>query len=889
MRIRSGQIYLGIFVAILIGLFGLPLKSDQVEADTVSPADVLKEAPEGLDLKDYFEKPDTYSGSTVSDSAKLVNKGDTTPTDMYEMTSGSGQLGSIWGKMTDSTGNDYNSFDVTKDQTFSMWMYFSGVEGSSGDGMAFVIQNDAKGINAISTYEKNQLFSTVRIPKSGESIGVWGGNGSGFDNIITNTSDFADGAIQKSIAVEFDSYMNTTKADLSSNGKDDDFDGAVDSSDSLQVKGPHIAWNYPALASTYVGNIGSFAYYEMNHNNPIPNTYLAIDNMVSGVPKDSWHHVTIKYTAPESGSTIGHLQYIFDDKDTDGTVRDYKEWDQRGDGADDGDHKIIDIDISKLGLTGNQTKVRWGITSSSESASTINAVIFQSIPAIASVSVPTSLYDKTQGRDIIDSDRYPGQDSNVNNGDELKFGYNLTYNSGAMGTGNITTEINTPKNVDFTADSDGNIGEIVDSSGTTEIKASQLNSDGTIDLTLKGLDSSNSSIKIYLNGKADIGDDEIAVATEVPGAHVSYESSHYSGDARTPQFTINPVKDTLKIANTDDLDKTVKLGNSASMNGTISYDKGSKFGSSNVTVHTKVDGVQQDDSSLAVDPTATTANYSLKYDADTLKTGTHKIEVYVSDASHVTSNHITYNVTVEDKKLMLTSNNETSYTISPEDTILFTGSVSYDDGTDLDSSKTVISYIVNGKTVLKDSPKFNDANHSVYNYSYRLSSSILNSGKNTLTIAVVDGDGRTSRVDITINVTSKVLTLESNKSYSFQTTNQPYENRLIKRSGNWDLKVTSAKTPWSLTAQSTALMNSSTNIPITGTMVYRNGLNEYSLENDPVLIDSDSKISDDTEVTDVTKDWTDDTGILLRVQPDTSAGTYAGKINWTLTDSVDTN
>ncbi|WP_334329752.1 lectin-like domain-containing protein [Companilactobacillus sp. HBUAS59699] len=888
MRIRGLQIYLGVFFALLIGLFSLPLKTDQVEAAAiVSPADVLKAAPEGLDLHDYFEKPDTYSGSSIKDSATLVNKGDKTPTDLYEMTTGTDQLGSIWGKMTDSGNADYNSFDVTKDQTFSMWMYFSGTEGASSDGMAFVIQNDDKGINAISTYNQNQFFNSVRTPKTGESIGVWGGNGSGSSNMIINTTDLAAGAIQKSIAVEFDSYMNTTIPDLSS-GKDDDFDAAVDSSNSRQVRGPHIAWNYPADSDTYkYNNTGFYAYYQMNHNNPIPDTYLAIDDMVKGVPKDSWHHVTIKYTAPESGSTTAHLQYIFDDKDTDGSVKKYREWDQRGDGADNMTHKIIDIDISKLNLTKGQTKVRWGITSSSETP-TINAVIFQSLPALANVSVPTNLYDKTQERNILDANRYPSQDYNVNNGDQLRFDYNLNYDSGMMGTGDITTKINLPKHVDFTADSDGNIGEVVDSNGTQKIKATDLNSDGTISLTLKSLDSSNPNVEIHLNGKADIGDNTTASSTDVDPAHISYEGSHYTGDAMTPEFTINPVTDTLKIANTDDLNKTVKLGNSASMNGTISYDKGSKFGSDSVTVHTKVDGVQQDDATLSVDSTATTADYALKYDADTLGVGTHTVEVYVSDSKHVVSNHITYNVTVEDKKLILTSDNETSYTISPEDTILFTGSISYDDGTDLDSSNTYISYIVNGKTVLQGKPMFNGSDHSVYNYSYKLSASILNSGKNTLTITVVDGDGRTSHVDITINVTTKVLTLESNKSYRFQTTNQSNEEKLIRRSGDWDLKVTSAKTPWSLTAQSTALMNSTTHLPIMGTMIYRNGLNQSSLQDNPVLIYSDDNVSNDTVVTDVTKNWTDDTGILLSVQPDASAGSYTGEINWTLTDSIDT-
>lgn len=890
MRIKKLQIYLGIFVTVLIGLFSVFSKPLETTAATVpSVSDVLKAAPDGMNLNDYFEKPDNYSpgGGTTSNSAKVVTKGSSTPTDLIEMTSGANQIGSVWGRMTDSNGKDYNYFDVTKDQTFSMWMYFSGSEGTSSDGMAFVIQNDDRGINAISTY--SSLLSG-RKAAGGETLGVWGGDGTGPD-IVGSSSALATGAIKKSIAVEFDSYMNTTKADgglVLGSQKDAFFDGGIDSSGSPQVRGPHVAWNYPALSSTYTGNIATtWMYYSMNHNDPIPNTYLAGATST----KDAWHHVVIKYTAPDSGSTIGHLQYIFDNENYDGTIKPYSEWDQKGDGANSTTHRIIDVDIGNLGLAKGQTKVRWGITSTSESTATTNAVIFESIPAVADISSTTSLYDSTQGRNIPDGDRYPNQDHNVNNGDKLRFDYNLIYNSGLTETGDITTKINVPKNVDFTADSYGNIGEIEYSGGTQKIKATDLNSDGTINLTLNSMSSANSIAEVHLNGTANIGDNTTAKATTVLGAHTSYDSTHYTGDVMSPLFKINPVNDTLQIKNNDDLTRTVKTGTSVSMAGTISYEKGSTFGTNSLTMHTIVDGVQQPDSTLSVDPTAKSADYTLKYDADTLGPGTHTIEVYASDSMHLTTEHLAYKITVEDKKLLLTSDSPSSYTISPENTITFSGKLSYDDGSAFDPGSAQVAYIMDNGIPLYDKPKTDtpgDITSYVSSWSY--TGSKLGVGKHNLVIYAEDSSGRKSQAyTITVNVTTKVLSLESNKSYSFQTTNQSAESKLIKRSGDWDLKVTSAKTAWSLTAQSTPLMNSSTNLPITGTMVYREGLNQYSLEDDPVLIGSDSTVSNDTKVTEITKNWTSSTGILLSVAPDTEAGTYTGKINWTLTDSVDTN
>src|SRR5699024_3821774 len=93
-----------------------------------------------------------------------------------------------------------------KKQTLSMWLYFGSVKDPRGipDGMAFVLQNDDRGANAIS-----KLNGKVN---NGETLGVWGSDG---NKDVTNTDAGYGGvtpiqkqAIQNSVAIEFDTETN---------------------------------------------------------------------------------------------------------------------------------------------------------------------------------------------------------------------------------------------------------------------------------------------------------------------------------------------------------------------------------------------------------------------------------------------------------------------------------------------------------------------------------------------------------------------------------------------------------------------------------------------------------------------------------------------------------
>jgi hypothetical protein len=359
-------------------------------------------------------------------------------------------------------------------------------------------------------------------------------------------------AIQNSFALEFDTLQNNA-AITSSSGKDNFFDGATYNG-SQMTKGQHIAWNYPASTNifsgsaltqspndnsdvpyTYMDNaypsiFFNYHYYGMVHRDTLQNIDLTGQYTVA----DSWQHFKLTYTPPESGSTIAKISYVFNDKTYDGKIKPYLQYNKKNDRQ---------INIARF-MKNNNTKVRWGFTSSTgspNSSPSTFAVIMQEMPNTANLNTTTSLYDLSQyddngnpGREISDLDKKETYETvdpaaknplyNVANGDNLRFDYNLTYNSGFAGTGGeITTAITLPKNVDFTPDSSNNIGRIVYSgfsdeseNKTVTISAADV-ADGVVNISLQKMDTEGQKAKVELFGKAAA----TTTPTKVLGEHAS--------------------------------------------------------------------------------------------------------------------------------------------------------------------------------------------------------------------------------------------------------------------------------------------------------------------------------------------------------------------------------
>lgn len=116
---------------------------ESIKVEAAGP--VEDNPPSSIILDGLFTTPSTGSNSSIiNDQLVSVTPGT------------ANQKGAIW-------SIDDIKMDLTKDFTATMYLYFGNNGNNAADGMAFVMHNDSRGVNAIA--------------KSGASLGVWADEG----------------------------------------------------------------------------------------------------------------------------------------------------------------------------------------------------------------------------------------------------------------------------------------------------------------------------------------------------------------------------------------------------------------------------------------------------------------------------------------------------------------------------------------------------------------------------------------------------------------------------------------------------------------------------------------------------------------------------------------
>ena len=180
-----------------------------------------------------------------------------------------GSTGAVWSK---------KKIDLAQDQSFSFEMNF-GTSTTGNEGMAFVLQNDPNGANAIAKGTSNQL--------DGQSIGVWGVDSAEFTSTASSQlSALAKTAIQNSWALECDTLA---ESGVDRNGMDS------------PMTSEHIGNEYPSESTMMkpyqiVGYLNAGTYYvKMIHNQPI--TGLSLTN-------GNWHTVQLSWLTSTKTMTM---------------------------------------------------------------------------------------------------------------------------------------------------------------------------------------------------------------------------------------------------------------------------------------------------------------------------------------------------------------------------------------------------------------------------------------------------------------------------------------------------------------------------------------------------------------------------------------------------------
>ncbi|WP_409021981.1 hypothetical protein ACE83Q_06785 [Dellaglioa sp. P0083] len=551
----------------------------------------IQTAPSGITLNGIFQ-PGTGAG--VSSVSKTVNltSGNVITTDanaaaksVVTITDNKNQKAAVW-------STDGNTFDLNKDSTASMWVYLGNGGAAAGDGMALVLQNDAKGNAAIST-------------GSGETLGVWAndilaegifGTTSGYSNVST----LAKTGIQNSWALEFDTFNNGGQT-------------SGNSFDNTAVTGNHIASGYPGDTNSYTQQKKETGFLPTHTAYFYYQNHLGLIDYGANLSNGLWHHLTLKYSAGTSAT--GSMTYIIDDKNPKTNV------------MTAGKSATVSIDKAKFNSNG---AVRWGFTGSTGGSYETNLVMFEKVPGLVDATATQTVTDTTQKNKDVTNDGL------VQAGDSLDFVTNLKYLGGKQDWKAISAGLKVPNNVTLKT------GTIAYSGAATDSETIDLTkmSNGEIVKVLKNdlSTAKYSSAKVTLTGTAD----KVAADTVVNSPVSEFSGSNAVIQSNAAKFTIGGTR-TLTISGINDI--KVNQNEAATIAGTVVSSLGGTFPAGTTTAAIKVNGSYSVSANVGTD-----GKFSVSVPSNQLKVGKNPYTVIATDQYGNQTTSYTANIIVNSNK-----------------------------------------------------------------------------------------------------------------------------------------------------------------------------------------------------------------------------------------------
>lgn len=631
---RTKNIFKALSAILLVSgfVFLLSAHNTVYAATKESATEAADKAPVGLNLVNIKDPTKTIfdNGNLLGNTATLYERNeikDVVILNQDEKTDTS-KLGAVW-----STNNNF--VDMTKKQTMSMWMYFGNKKfNGAGDGMAFVLQNDPRGVDAVAVKKDN-------TPSGGETLGVWGS-----DDDQTGVTNPATKAVQNSWALEFDTQPNqSTSYDYLSMGMRG-FDLGVDGDYG------HIASGYPGESSTYteafVSNGSQTAYYyKQNHTNVKSFNLKNVDNTPL-LSDGKWKHLTVTLD-PTTDPTKITMTYKYEDKDPETLTPKTPLYTD-----------VTTIDLNKFNLKENSkdNQLRWGFTGSVGDSSENNEVVFDTIPSLVEANLTAGIYDVTQDKTLISDDKNISTDdaaNTVNVGDTLNLNYNLSYDSGSTSWDSIVADMEIPANFTVNGgkiiyrDKDGNIVKVsqADSESIDETATDGKISHALAKSLTTGETGNANRAEIQLTGVVD-KNRKLTADTKISPALATFTSDVYQETVVLPEFTIK--YNALELT-ADQEAISVKSGENAKVTGKVDYNPtNSNYQDADITVHYSLNGGADKTTSV------TDHKFSITNAKDDLNPGLNTLKVYATDKTSGRSNTVTYQITVTGALTLTTQN-----------------------------------------------------------------------------------------------------------------------------------------------------------------------------------------------------------------------------------------
>ena len=813
------------FVLISI-LIIIPLTAHQAAAALTDSTDlaVLKDAPTGIGINSYMSN----AAPTVPDKKDIYTTNSAQIVDRTGANSSSGGniVSLASGKNTyGSIWSTDKSFDINKKQTISAWLYFGPGNGSqdvNSEGISFVLQNDSKGVGALGA--------------GLEGMGVYGYDASQiniFSGYAPDQSYIQKTAVQNSIALEFDSANNsfyTPSAPINNNG----------------ITFP------PTIAQINKGtSYYSLDGYDTQLGTPTSNlTKLGFPSTSRYGASGNYGHIALTYPGLAdsyqktdlTASTIMKNAY---NPFTDGfvLVHDSSQPAYLIDGNNDfyWHHVTINWTPAASGSTNATLSYSFNDKNSDYSDNTSTDSIIKNMSK--SISVDTSKLNTTDGK--------------------VRWGFTAANGPSTNVASKLVAFDSIPDLL--YADADANIVD-------TSLNNKKITADST-DKNVASGDSLNLNYDLnYISGNEDWKaiaakikiPDNVTVTPDADGnvAYITYGDGTKEA-ITSSEITANSLQHTLAktIGSTaSSAGSSAKITISAKDNTVTTDTSVAKAvatftGSNEITTTNTPDFtiLAPKKYTLNLTNTATNSDIELLYKEDTATLNLPTSLSY-SDTDHSfgdtdTNTNIIYKITVGNK----------TYTVGANAT-----GTSYTENLELRS-------IIDNDTDFWNIFTLNSAN--------------------TVKVTAIDQTNGLVSNTITYNVNTKQnksLNLTVSNNLQFKDINYGDTTEYLKRQSGFDLSVTSLKEPWQLSVSTNGLYLDGKTLNNNMALVYKkDAASNYStLNGTPTPIEQDTVSRDDSYTDNISGDWTNNTGILLKQLGSSEAGQYTGTLTWTVADSV---
>jgi len=183
----------------------------------------------------------------------------------------------------------------------------------------------------------------------------------------------------------------------------------------------------------------------------------------------------------------------------------------------------------------------------------------------------------------------------------------------------------------------------------------------------------------------------------------------------------------------------------------------------------------------------------------------------------------------------------------------------------------------------------------LYSFQYSVDSSKLTAGNHVISFYATDAVGdRSASVSTTVTAGTVGFGHTSGDMTFKPTALTGSGTQVVNRDGDWSLDVDDSlvdQSTWQVTANTAGMFAKDTAVstPLDGSLFYTDSSGKETTLNEsasPIIATGESDGTDSS--TNIAKNWTDDTGIRLKVNSGAVEGVYQGTIDWSFVNSVKT-